>query len=318
MNALQIQIKQELKRFNAKKNSISSIFIGGGTPSTVAPKYYKPIFEILLPYLSKDVEITTEANPNSASYSWLIGMYELGVNRISFGVQSFNSNKLKFLGRSHSPNQAIKAIEDAYRVGFRQISLDLIYNCAKDSKKLLLRDLNEAFALPITHISAYELTIEANTPFEKTPQVRQENIALSRWIVDEIQNRGFKSYEISNFGDICKHNLGYWELQDYIGLGAGAVGFLKNERFYPYKSIDSYISKPLAFDSEILSPQDLKIEKLFLGLRSIVGVDEKILSSLEIQRAKLLKREGKLQYENGRYKNIDYFLADEIALYILE
>jgi len=97
MQALYIQLEYELKRFNAVQNSIETIFIGGGTPSTIAPELYTPIFNLLEPYLQDDIEITSEANPNSASYEWLKGMRELGVNRISFGVQSFNTEKLKIL-----------------------------------------------------------------------------------------------------------------------------------------------------------------------------------------------------------------------------
>lgn len=318
MKALQIQLKYELKRFNVQKESITSIFIGGGTPSSVNAKDYAPLFEMLRPYLSKDIEITTEANPNSASYSWLQDMYSLGINRISFGVQSFNANKLKYLGRSHSPKQAIKAVDNASKVGFKRISIDLIYNCTGDSEALLLNDLKQALSLPITHLSAYELTIEANTPFAKTPQARQENIHLARLLVKSIEANGFTSYEISNFGDPCQHNLGYWELQNYIGVGAGAVGFLDNRRFYPSKAIESYINDPLKHHIEILNKQDLKIERVFLGLRSMVGVDENLLSQREKSKAKLLVKEGKLGYQDGIYKNFDYFLADEIALYILE
>ena len=110
MSALKIQIEYELKRFKAKKNSIETIFIGGGTPSTVEPKLYSSIFELLSPYLQKDIEITSEANPNSATYEWLEGMYQLGVNRISFGVQSFNKTKLKLLNRAHTSEEAKVAL----------------------------------------------------------------------------------------------------------------------------------------------------------------------------------------------------------------
>ncbi|MBN2782914.1 MAG: radical SAM family heme chaperone HemW, partial [Campylobacterales bacterium] len=153
MNSLLTQLKFELKRFDAKNGSIESLFIGGGTPSTVEPSLYKPIFELLSPYLKDDAEITSEANPNSSSKKWLKGMRELGVNRISFGVQSFDDKKLKLLNRAHSSKQAKQALLDAKDVGFENLSLDIIYGVYGDTKELLQKDIDEAFLLPINHIS---------------------------------------------------------------------------------------------------------------------------------------------------------------------
>ncbi len=318
MDALSRQLRFELERFEATYGSIETIFIGGGTPSTVSAEYYAKLFEILTPYLASDAEISCEANPNSATINWLEQMRLLGVNRITLGVQSFDSKKLKLLGRSHSPNQAIKAIEAAAQAGFKRISLDLIYNCAGDDQALLERDLDIAFSLPISHISAYELTIEKNTPFAKRPEVCKENVALARWMSRSIQERGLKQYEISNFGDACRHNLGYWELKDYIGLGAGAVGFQKNRRYYPSKDIEQYIHNPLSQNCEILSFEELKLEHLFLGFRSKIGVDIKLLSSSERERAQWLVAEGKLLRSAKRYLNPDFFLADELALFVMD
>ena len=135
MDALYLQLEHELKRFNAKDKCISSIFIGGGTPSTVEPELYKKSFELLQPYFHDDIEITTEANPNSASSAWLKGMKELGCTRVSFGVQSFNDTKLKFLGREHNSTQAFEAIKAAKDIGFEHISLDLIYELRWTQKR---------------------------------------------------------------------------------------------------------------------------------------------------------------------------------------
>ena len=318
MEALHRQLRQELERFGAEEGSIQTLFIGGGTPSTVLPELYAPLFETLRPYLADNAELSSEANPNSASPQWLRGMRALGINRISFGVQSFNAAKLKRLGRAHSPRQAIEAVEAAAEAGFERISLDLIYNCAGDDRTLLETDLDRAFALPITHLSAYELTIEAGTPFARTPEARQEDVPLARWMADEIAVRGLPPYEISNFGDPCRHNLGYWQLQDYIGLGAGAVGFLKDRRFYPSRSIDGYLTDPVAHTVEELTPEDLRMERLFLGLRSRVGIDRNLLTPPERERAELLVEEGKLRRRPEGYENPDFFLADEIALYLMD
>ena len=318
MRALHKQLIYELKRFNAKENSITTLFIGGGTPSTVATELYAPIFELLKPYLQKNAEITTEANPNSATRSWLKGMKALGVNRISFGVQSFNENKLKELNRAHTPEQAKEAITTAKNLGFAHLSLDLIYNYKGDTKALLSSDIAQAFELPIDHISAYELTIEDGTKFSSTPEVRQENEDLAFFVANEIQKRGFKHYEISNFGTYqSRHNKGYWKLEDYIGTGAGAVGFLKNTRYYPQTNIDTYINDPLNITEEHLTSDELLTEKIFLGLRSCIGIEKTSLPTYMIQRAELLCREKKLRNDATHYYNDNFFLADELSLYIL-
>lgn len=317
MQACVKQLIYELSIFKPKPNSIKSFFIGGGTPSTVNPELYLEFFKIILPYLKKDAEITSEANPNSATKKWLSGIKKLGVNRISFGVQSFSEKKLKFLGRNHSKLQAIKAINYANEVGFKNISLDFIYGTKMDTKKLLQDDLKIAKSLPINHISAYSLTIEKDTPFAKTPQVAIDSIELAKDFTNDIQNKGFQQYEISNFGTCNSiHNLGYWEGDNYMGIGSGAVGFLKNRRFYPSKIIEDFISSPLKRDIENLSKDDLHVEKIFLGLRSKIGVRIDNFSKKEMENINILLQNGKLKSNNNMIYNTDYFLSDEISLFI--
>ena len=318
MHALYKQLSFELERFGATNQSIETLFIGGGTPSTVSPELYQPIFELLKPYLEKNAEITTEANPNSATKEWLGGMFKLGVNRVSFGVQSFNATKLKALNRAHNPQQAKDAILHAEALGYKHISLDLIYNYQDDSKALLSYDIETAFTLPIDHISAYELTIENGTKFSATPEVRQEDENLAFFVTQEIEKRGFKAYEISNFGRYqSRHNKGYWEIKDYIGAGAGAVGFLKDKRFYPTTGIENYIENPLHITEEILTCDELLTEKIFLGLRSNIGIEKTALPPSMQQRAAFLCEEKKLNASDTHYYNDDFFLSDELALYIL-
>lgn len=317
MSALQTQLMYELKRFDAKEKSIQTLFIGGGTPSTVSPELYEPIFALLQPYFAPNIEMTSEANPNSATYEWLLGMYKLGINRISFGVQSFNEEKLKLLNRAHSPRQAKEAILNASKIGFKNLSLDLIYATLGDTKELLSDDLNTAFSLPINHLSAYALTIEEGTPFEKKPHMSKERLSLTSWLFKEIQKHGFEQYEISNFGSYqSKHNLGYWLYKDYIGAGSGAVGKLGSQRFYPTPNIEEYIKNPLNIESENLSKEDKKLEQFFLGLRSCIGIKEEILSKEELKRAQLLVDENKLSFEHNTFYNRDYLLSDEIALFL--
>lgn len=317
MDSLYTQMLHELERFNAQENSITSIFIGGGTPSTVEPELYEKIFSHLRPFLRDGLEITTEANPNSASKKWLEGMRKLGCTRVSFGVQSFNDTKLKFLGREHSSEQAFEAVKSAKDIGFNHISLDLIYATKMDTKKILEDDIQTAFSLPINHISAYALTIEDNTLFAAHPEVAKEKLELSTFFIDSIKAKGFEQYEISNFGKYrCVHNIGYWELEDYMGVGSGAVGMLKDKRFYPTTDIDSYIKNPLDISIEELSDEDLRTEQIFLGLRSYVGIKLSILTKTEKERVDLLVNENKLIRLKEKVYNPDFLLSDEIALFI--
>jgi len=318
MEALKIQLDFELKRFKATKNSIETLFIGGGTPSTVEPKLYEKIFKTLKPYINPHAEITIEANPNSASKEWLECVFELGINRISFGVQSFDEQKLKTLNRNHSPQQAKNAILNAEKIGFENISLDIIYGVLCDTKQLLENDIKTAVNLPINHLSAYALSIEKETIFEKKPQMANENTDTTRWFFDKIKSHGFNQYEISNFGYYqSKHNLGYWQYKDYIGLGSGAVGKLGSKRFYPCKNVEKYISNPLDIKTEKLSDKNKKFEQIFLGLRCVVGIDKNILDKNEQNRAIILTNEKKLCFKNERFYNKDYLLSDEIALFII-
>ena len=317
MLALKVQLIHELERFGAEEKSIETVFIGGGTPSTVSPKLYKSIFDYLQPYLKNDIEITSEANPNSATQEWLLGMKELGVNRISFGVQSFNNNKLKLLNRAHTPDQAKNAVLNADKVGYKNISLDLIYATLGDTQELLLHDINTAFNLPINHISAYALTIETGTAFESKPQMSLEELSLTSWIFETIESKGFKQYEISNFGTYnSTHNLGYWKYKDYMGVGSGAVGKLGLSRFYPQTVVEAYIENPIKIKEEVLDEEDKKIEQIFLGFRSCIGVDSKILNAEELKKAIILVEEEKISIVGETFYNHNYLLADEITLFI--
>lgn len=318
MEALVAQFRFEAEHTGLAPQSLDTLFIGGGTPSTVAPELYAPLFDAVRPYLKTDAEITSEANPNSATPAWLSGMKSLGVNRVSFGVQSFDAAKLKRLGRAHSPEQAEKAVRDAEAAGIEHCSLDLIYGVSGDTGALLENDLDKAFSLPVDHLSAYALTIEEGTPFSATPEVAHERLELTQRLFDAITSRGLQQYEISNFGRYrSRHNLGYWEYKPYLGLGAGAVGCIGHTRYYPHRDVEAYIDDPLFRTEESLSDDDVKTEKLFLGLRSAVGIDETLLNADETARARLLVENGKLTYVEGRFYNPDYLLSDELVLYLL-
>jgi oxygen-independent coproporphyrinogen-3 oxidase len=301
----------EISRYQI--SNFKTVYIGGGTPSTLSPKLLEKVFAKIPKGAS---EITVEANPNSASLEWLREIKNFGATRISLGVQSFDSEKLKFLGRNHSKKDAILSLESASKVGFKDINLDLIYNTAIDSKELLSRDLEIAFSLSQNHMSLYSLTIEENTLFENSPEKSVENLENTKTLFEKVSEK-FPQYEISNFGKPSLHNLGYWNSENYIGVGSGAVGFWKDRRFYPERDVKRYIENPLYRKEEILSKADLKFEKLFLGFRSKVGVSEKILSKEESRKADFLVSEKILRKENGRYFNLNFLLADEVTLKIV-
>ena len=323
MNALKKQLKNDLENYVIKHNKkIETVFIGGGTPSTIKPSEYEEIFQMIKPHLEEFAEITTEANPNSASYEWLENMNKLGVNRVSFGVQSFDNDKLKFLGRAHNANSAIKAIQNAKSIGFKGINCDIIYGVQNDTMESLKKDFDTAFSLPITHLSAYSLTIEEGTKFFDRSSVKIDDEELSYEIFDYINKQGFHQYEISNFAknkeSESKHNYGYWQHKEYLGVGAGAVGYVNQERHYPSKSIEEYIQNPLFFDVEKINLDDVKTEKILLGFRSLNGVEMSLFNEEEMKKIDDLIQYDKVYIENNRVFNKNFLLSDELALYILD
>ena len=318
MEALIVQLKDGLVKNNKK---IETIFIGGGTPSTIKAEKYKEVISIVKPYLIDDAEITIEANPNSASKEWLKEIFEIGINRVSFGVQSFDDKKLKFLGRNHNHSQAIEAINTAQEVGFENINCDIIYDTEHDTKELLENDLSFIKKLPINHISAYSLTIEEGTKFFNKSSVQVENEELARFLFNKFSNLGFSQYEISNFAlnenARSKHNLGYWQHKEYLGVGCGAVGCINNKRLYSQKDVQEYIQNPLEYeDVEELSSNDVLIEKVLLGFRSIVGVNTDELNNNSNEKVKVLLESNKIKQKDNMIYSNDFMLADELSLYL--
>ncbi len=212
------------------KRQINSIFIGGGTPSLMDINDAKELFKGLTQRLSisDNIEITLEANPGTFDIDKFAQLREIGVNRLSIGVQSFNNSNLKFLGRIHDAEEAVQAITQAQKVGFDNINIDLIYGLKNQTTELCMEDLNFAIELQPSHISFYQLTLEANTLFAKyPPKLPKDEIIweMGRAGADLLESGGFKRYEVSAFGKVfAKHNLNYWEFGDYIGIGAGAHG----------------------------------------------------------------------------------------------
>ena len=227
----------ELERTtSAKDKEISSIFIGGGTPSL----FDVASLEKLLVHireksaLAQPLEITLEANPGTVEAAKFREFREIGINRLSIGVQSFNDEHLKALGRIHDGREARAAIEIAKKAGFDNLNLDLMHGLPGQNPKQAINDLNVAFQYAPAHLSWYQLTIEPNTLFYRTrPSLPEESLILE--VQDQgfriLEDHGFQRYEVSAYAQHnreCVHNLNYWQFADYIGIGAGAHGKLTN------------------------------------------------------------------------------------------
>ena len=224
----------EREKNAAQGRPISSIFIGGGTPSLFTAKGISDILhgaDKIVPF-APDIEITMEANPGTFERERFAGFQAAGVNRLSIGVQSFNDQHLAQLGRIHSGTEAIAAIESARKLGFEHLNIDLMHGLAKQSPEQALHDLRTAIVLGNDHLSWYQLTIEPNTEFHARPptlpdidtlwDIQQEGQAL-------ISAAGFTQYEISAYAkpsSQARHNINYWQFGDYFGIGAGAHGKL--------------------------------------------------------------------------------------------
>lgn len=304
---------KDFERF--KDKNFDTLYIGGGTPSLMSAMFYERLFTELSASIKNAKEITIEANPESFNIEKFRLLKDFGVDRVSFGVQSFDEAKLKKLGRIHSAKKAIKAVEDAHKCGINNISLDLIYGVSGDSVDKIRRELDMALSLGVSHISAYSLTLEEGTPFENAKNMSMDSEELGRAIKSMLEAQGFLQYEVSNFGKIRSlHNLNYWMGVEYVGIGAFSVGFFEESRRYAHKTITSYIQNPTYRDIEHLSSDDMRFERIFMGLRSIVGVDLGDIKNT--QNLAYLIEEGKISENGGRIYSGDMFLADEMALFL--
>ena len=220
---------------------IRTIFFGGGTPSLFDPKSIGEIIDAAnrVYGIEPDAEITLEANPGTVDLAKLVGMRAAGVNRISFGAQSFNAATLKFLGRIHSADETRAAANMAHRAGFDRLNLDLIFAVPGQTVADVLFDIESVAALEPDHISAYNLTFEEGTAFFtdlKRGRIKQlandEQATMYQTVREEIPRRGYAMYEISNYaapGHEARHNLTYWRGQTYLGIGAGAHSYAGDE-----------------------------------------------------------------------------------------
>ena len=285
---LEIDLFSELPKIQGRQ--FESIFIGGGTPSLISPKMYGKLLSDVgrvVPF-NQDIEVTLEVNPGSCEYGNVFLYQEIGINRFSVGVQSFQDDKLKALGRIHSAKEAIKILHLLRKVEDYNFNIDLMYGLPGQTLEDVEFDLKCAISMEPSHISWYQLTIERNTEFySKPPKLPiDDNIYLMQKKGRRIlEDAGYIQYEISAYalpGKYSRHNLNYWEFGDYIGIGAGAHGkwsdrvsgqILRNRKT---RMPNTYLNKKKQFEVEqrILTADDIPIEFLMNALRLIDGVEE--------------------------------------------
>jgi oxygen-independent coproporphyrinogen-3 oxidase len=277
---------------------LKSVYIGGGTPSLLPGECFRQIFSCLKDNyeLSPGTEVTVEANPGTLSESKIYLLLCLAVNRLSIGVQSFNNEELKVLGRIHTSEEALRSIELIGKAGLRNFSIDLIYGIPAQSFNSWCESLSKAAECSPAHISTYELTPEKGTvlfdlinnpplhPVSNLKMPPEDSILdMYNYTIDSMANNGYEHYEISNFAKLgfqCIHNLNYWNRGEYIGAGAGAHSFINGLRSRNVEDIHTYINQLSRGvipeeDKIYLTLQDSLREWIFLGLRKTQGISIK-------------------------------------------
>jgi oxygen-independent coproporphyrinogen-3 oxidase len=322
---------------------IQTLYFGGGTPSLLSSCQIEDLMTELLKYFtfSSDFEWTFEMNPEQATLEYLYKLKLLGINRLSIGIQSLDDQILRLLNRKHDVKTALNSIENALKVGFESISIDLIYGILERDEKHWGVELNRILSYPFSHLSAYSLTVEENSflgkkyskerfPFMETKAIKDLQIL---WQISE--KYGFKQYEISNFarnGFISKHNFAYWNNVPYLGLGVAAHSYNRTSRQWNSSNLTLYISmlqqeKMPHFEKEELSAKDLANEAILLKLRTSDGIE---LSGFQAQfgknrTQKLISAFSKLNkdyfvFQNHRYQlsKQGILFADDIAMRLFE
>ncbi|MCG4578644.1 radical SAM family heme chaperone HemW [Clostridium cochlearium] len=284
IEALSKEIKKE-----CQSKKFRSIYIGGGTPSYVSNKYWEVLKESIESLdKSRDVEFSIEANPGTVTEEKLKLFKELGVNRISFGLQAWQYNLLNKLGRIHNVEEFLHSYKLARKLGFDNINIDLMFGIPDQKLEHWKETLEKVVELNPEHISCYSLIVEEGTPFYKLYKKGQLNLPnedverdMYRYSIEFLQNKGYHQYEISNFAKEnkeCIHNLIYWELGECIGCGLAAHSFLNGYRYSNVHNIEEYI-KLINEDEEIKINiyknliKDNMEEFMFMGLRKIKGVN---------------------------------------------
>lgn len=276
--------KEIKERQNEAGEPIRTIYIGGGTPSTLDITAIRRILDTI--GIDDAEEITVELNPGDATEEYIRGLKDIGVNRLSMGVQSFQDELLQLIGRRHNAQQAIEAVQMAQETGFDNLSIDLIYALPGQTMEQWKADIEKALRLGIQHISTYGLMYEEGTALTKMrdrgeiqeTDEETEN-AMYDYLCERLKEAGFVHYEVSNFalpGYEAKHNSSYWDGTPYVGVGAGAHSYIRNIRSWNPNDLEAYIrgieEGTLVRESETLTEKDLYNERIMLGLRTNKGI----------------------------------------------
>lgn len=279
----------ELRKNYIKGEGVETIYFGGGTPSLLSISDYEKIFKTIYTIfpVSRDAEITLEANPDDLSSKYLADLSILPFNRISIGIQSFNDKELLFLNRRHDANRAIEAVSQAKSVGFENISIDLMYGLPNQTMDIWIQNLEKAISLDIQHISSYHLIYEQGTKLYRmfkhgdvSPVGEDLSVDMFSVMIDSLGDTGFEHYEISNFARnklYSRHNTSYWLNKKYLGLGPAAHSYDGTDRAWNIASISKYV------DAIKAGIPNMEIEKLDLrsryndfiltGMRTMWGID---------------------------------------------
>jgi oxygen-independent coproporphyrinogen-3 oxidase len=274
---------------------VDTIYFGGGTPTLLQPAAIEAILTRLKQFytLTPDVEITLEANPDDLNEEILTGYLGLGINRMSIGIQSFDNEYLEMMNRRHNAQQAVESVYQAYRAGFRRLSIDLIYGIPGMTPENWERNLEKAVSLPAGHLSAYHLTIEPNTRFgqmKRTGQLTEiadeESLNQYEMLLKMAADGGFEQYEISNFarnGEYSRHNAKYWTGEPYIGLGPSAHSYNGTHRHWNAGRLAGYLrdcQERKMPEGEFIDPVMRQNEYVMTRLRTAKGLD---INAFEIE-----------------------------------
>ena len=310
IKALLKDLDDDLKFIQNRK--IHSIFIGGGTPSLMSIEDAYELFDGLNERLSisKNIEITLEANPGTFEVEKFSEFRKAGINRLSVGVQSFKDNQLKFLGRIHSGSDALRAISEAKKVGFDNLNIDLMYGLKDQTIDMCLEDVMQAIELKPSHISFYQLTLEPNTLFAKYPPklpIDEKIWDMGEQGAELLNQNGFRQYEVSAYSERpSEHNINYWKFGDYIGIGAGAHGKITDVesqqifRTLKPKSPKEYLSK-MQTGADIPTKKEVDNVAFEFMLNSLRLKDGFSSSLFESRTGLLIKS---LSSELGRAENL--------------
>lgn len=274
----------------AADHLVDTVYFGGGTPSYLGEKRLGKILKVILKkyHVSKDAEITFEANPDSASdWKALKGLRKAGFNRISLGMQSACDAELKEIGRVHTMEQVQQAVEAARKAKFTNLSLDLIYGLPHQTMERWQANLAAAVALNPEHLSCYGLKVEEGTPLfarQAESELPDDDLQADMYLytVDYLKQAGYAQYEISNFakpGHASRHNLKYWTMNEYVGFGPGAHSDFGGVRYAYAKDLEAYIRAANRKENFVFSenssipPMDRDVEWIMLGLRTVQGLD---------------------------------------------